>query len=98
MERGDVSKSIQCYMKEKGATEEEARKHINCMIRDAWKRINTAQRDNPLFCEEFISCGVNIARTGHTIYQHGDGHGIQNYEIQNRIYKLFFEPITVSIP
>lgn len=60
--------------------------------------INTAQHDNSLFCEKFMGCAVNIARTGQTIYQHGDGHGIQNYKIQNRISKLFFEPITISMP
>ncbi|KAH0767088.1 hypothetical protein KY290_002993 [Solanum tuberosum] len=98
MKRGDVPKSIQCYMKENGASEEEARKHINLMIRETWKMINTAQHDNSLFCEKFMGCAVNVARTGQTIYQHGDGHGIQNSEIQNRISKLFFEHITISIP
>ncbi|PHT98653.1 (-)-camphene/tricyclene synthase, chloroplastic [Capsicum chinense] len=98
MERGDVSKLIQCYMNEKGASEEEARKHINFMINETWKLINTAQRDNSLLSEKFIGCAINVARTGQTIYQHGDGHGIQNSEIQNRISKLFFEPITISIP
>ncbi|XP_049397393.1 (-)-camphene/tricyclene synthase, chloroplastic [Solanum stenotomum] len=98
MKRGDVPKSIQCYMKENGASEEEARKHINLMIKETWKMINTAQHDNSLFCEKFMGCAVNVARTGQTMYQHGDGHGIQNSEIQNRISKLFFEHITISIP
>ncbi|MCD7447966.1 Trehalose-6-P synthase/phosphatase complex subunit [Datura stramonium] len=96
--RGDVSKSIQCYMNKKGASEEEARKHINFMIKETWKLINTAQQDNSLFSEKFIGCAVNGARTGQTIYQHGDGHGIQNSHIKNRISQLFFEPITISIP
>ncbi|WMV12650.1 hypothetical protein MTR67_006035 [Solanum verrucosum] len=98
MKRGDVPKSIQCYVKENGASEEEARKHINLMIKETWKMINTAQHDNSLFCEKFMGCAVNVARTGQTMYQHGDGHGIQNSAIQNRISKLFFEPITISIP
>ncbi|XP_006351730.2 (-)-camphene/tricyclene synthase, chloroplastic [Solanum tuberosum] len=98
MKRGDVPKSIQCYMKENGASEEEARKHINLMMNETWKMINTAQHDNSLFCEKFMGCAVNVARTGQTMYQHGDGHGIQNSEIQNRISKLFFEHITISIP
>ncbi|MCD7447965.1 Trehalose-6-P synthase/phosphatase complex subunit [Datura stramonium] len=98
MERGDVSKSIQCYMKEKNASEEEARTHINFMINETWKLINTARRDNKLFSEKFIGCAVNVARTGQTIYQHGDGHGIQNSDIQNRISQLFFHSIRISIP
>ncbi|XP_070027126.1 (-)-camphene/tricyclene synthase, chloroplastic-like isoform X2 [Nicotiana sylvestris] len=99
LRRGDVPKSIQCYMNEKGATEEEAREHISICIKEKWKLlINTAQRENSLFSETFIGCAINIARTGQSIYQHGDGHGIQNFEIKNRISKLFFEPIRISIP
>ncbi|XP_075104678.1 (-)-camphene/tricyclene synthase, chloroplastic-like isoform X1 [Nicotiana tabacum] len=99
LRRGDVPKSIQCYMNEKGALEEEAREHIGLRIKETWKLlINTTQRENSLFSETFIGCAVNIARTGQIIYQHGDGHGIQNFEIKNRISKLFFEPIRTSIP
>ncbi|KAK4731155.1 hypothetical protein R3W88_024143 [Solanum pinnatisectum] len=95
----DVPKSIQCYMNEKGGSEEDARKHINFMIKETWKLINsTAQRDNSLFSKTFIGCAVNSARASHSIYQHGDGHGIQNSLIKNRIFQLFFEPITISIP
>nr|XP_009589999.1 (-)-camphene/tricyclene synthase, chloroplastic-like [Nicotiana tomentosiformis] len=99
LRRGDVPKSIQCYMNEKGASEEEAREHIRLRIKETWKLlINTAQRENSLFSETFIGCAVNIVRTGQIIYQHGDGHGIQNFEIKNRISKLFFEPILTLIP
>ncbi|KAH0632797.1 hypothetical protein KY284_035583 [Solanum tuberosum] len=98
MKRGDVPKSIQCYMNEKGGSEEDARKHINFMIKETWKLINsTTQRDNSLFSETFIGCAVNSARASHSIYQHGDGHGIQNSHIKNRIFQLFFEPITISV-
>uniref|UniRef100_M1A6Y1 Monoterpene synthase 2 n=1 Tax=Solanum tuberosum TaxID=4113 RepID=M1A6Y1_SOLTU len=57
MKRGDVPKSIQCYMNEKGGFEEDARKHINFMIKETWKLINsTAQGDNSLFSKTFIGC------------------------------------------
>ncbi|XP_049397259.1 (-)-camphene/tricyclene synthase, chloroplastic-like [Solanum stenotomum] len=99
MERGDVPKSIQCYMNEKGVSEEDARIHINLLIKETWKLMNTTvQKDNSLFSETFIGCAVNGARTSQTIYQHGDGHGIQNSHIKHRIFQLFFEPITISIP
>ncbi|XP_015068413.1 (-)-camphene/tricyclene synthase, chloroplastic-like [Solanum pennellii] len=99
MERGDVPKSIQCYMNEKGVSEEDAREHINLLIKETWKLMNTAlQKENSLFSETFIACAVNGARTSHTIYQHGDGYGIQNSHTKNRIRQLFFDPITISIP
>ncbi|PHT98651.1 (-)-camphene/tricyclene synthase, chloroplastic [Capsicum chinense] len=97
MERGDVPKSIQCYMNEKSVSEEVARRHINFLIKETWKLINTTQRNNSLFYEAFTECAVNSIRAGQIIYQHGDGHGIQNSEIQNHISKLFFEPITISV-
>ncbi|KAH0732026.1 hypothetical protein KY289_003214 [Solanum tuberosum] len=98
MERGDVPKSIQCCMNEKGVSEEDARIHINLLIKETWKLMSTVQKDNSLFSETFIGCAVNGARTSQTIYQHGDGHGIQNSHIKHRIFQLFFEPITISIP
>ncbi|XP_049351833.1 (-)-camphene/tricyclene synthase, chloroplastic-like [Solanum verrucosum] len=98
MERGDVPKSIQCYMNKKDVSEEDARKHINLLIKETWKLMNTVQNNNSLFSETFIGCAVNGARTSQTIYQHGDGYGIQNSHTKNRICKLFFEPITISIP
>ncbi|PHU01412.1 (-)-alpha-terpineol synthase [Capsicum chinense] len=99
MERGDVPKSIQCFMnKHKGVSEEEAREHINSMIKETWKLINTTQWDNSLFSNTFIGCAINIARAGQTVYHHGDGHGIQNSEIKNCVSELFFQPIRISIP
>jgi hypothetical protein len=40
LERGDVPKSIQCYMNENGATEEDARKYIRFLISTMWKKMN----------------------------------------------------------
>ena len=40
MARGDIPKSIQCYMHESGATEEEARSHIKMLISKTWKKLN----------------------------------------------------------
>ncbi|KAB1205521.1 Terpene synthase 10 [Morella rubra] len=40
LERGDVPKSIQCYMKETDATEEEAREYIRSWIGETWKKVN----------------------------------------------------------
>ncbi|XP_060167938.1 (R)-linalool synthase TPS5, chloroplastic-like isoform X2 [Lycium barbarum] len=95
LKRGDVSKSIQCYMKEKGASEEEARKHIKFLINETWELMNKDLREELLFSEEFIGIVLNFLRASHCIYQHGDGHGIQNSHITNRISKLLFEPITI---
>ncbi|XP_075104669.1 (-)-camphene/tricyclene synthase, chloroplastic-like [Nicotiana tabacum] len=94
LKRGDVPKSIQCYMNEKGASEEEAREQIRLCIKETWERMNTAQRENSLFSETFVEITKSIARTAHCMYLHGDGHGIQNGEVKNSTSKILFEPIT----
>lgn len=38
MKRGDVPKTIQCYMNETGADEEEAQEHVRYLTGETWKR------------------------------------------------------------
>ncbi|KAF2284340.1 hypothetical protein GH714_020875 [Hevea brasiliensis] len=40
LKRGDVPKSIQCYMHETGASEEKARDHIRVLISETWNEMN----------------------------------------------------------
>ncbi|XXG69517.1 hypothetical protein AAC387_Pa06g2362 [Persea americana] len=40
LKRGDVPKSIQCYMHEASVTEEVARDHIMVLFRETWKKLN----------------------------------------------------------
>ncbi|KAL6326929.1 hypothetical protein AAG906_012536 [Vitis piasezkii] len=77
LKRGDVPKSIQCYMYETGASEEEARKHISYLIGDTWKKLNEDR------AVEMAQC----------MYQHGDGFGIEYGETKNRVLSLFVEPV-----
>ncbi|KAL6312510.1 hypothetical protein AAG906_033287 [Vitis piasezkii] len=75
-ERGDVPKSIQCYMYETGASEEEARKHISNLIGETWKKLNED----------------GAVEMGQFMYQHGDGHGIEYGETEDRVLSLLVEP------
>ncbi|CAN4107910.1 unnamed protein product [Withania somnifera] len=94
LKRGDVPKSIQCYMSEKDASEEEAREHIRLLIKETWELMNsTDQTKNSPFSEIFVELAKNLARTAHCIYLNGDGHGIQNTDVKSSISKVFFEPI-----
>ncbi|OIT20040.1 PREDICTED: (-)-camphene/tricyclene synthase, chloroplastic-like [Nicotiana attenuata] len=95
LKRGDVSKSIQCYMNEKSVSEEEAKEGIRILIKETWEVMNKDQMEELLFSEAFIGIALNFSRASHCMYQHGDGHGIQNSHIINRISKLLFEPITI---
>uniref|UniRef100_A0A5B7B4V6 Putative (-)-alpha-terpineol synthase n=1 Tax=Davidia involucrata TaxID=16924 RepID=A0A5B7B4V6_DAVIN len=93
LKRGDVPKSIECYMHETGASEEDAREHIKFLIRETWKKMNEDRVANSPFSETFTGIAVNLARTSHSMYLHGDGHGVQDRENKDRALSLFVEPI-----
>nr|WCC60120.1 terpene synthase [Pityopsis ruthii] len=79
--RGDVQKSIQCYMKETGATEAKARAYIRQLILETWKKLNKERLEiGSEFEQEFVESVVNLARMGHFMYAdrdkaHRDMHG-----------------------
>ncbi|KAK8300239.1 hypothetical protein V6Z12_D05G374500 [Gossypium hirsutum] len=92
LKRGDIPKSIQCYMHESGASEEEAREHIKKLIDSTWKKINEDQMAKLPFPRKFIEIIKNIARVSLLMYQNGDGHGIGNEETKDRVLSLFVHP------
>ncbi|RVW80387.1 (-)-alpha-terpineol synthase [Vitis vinifera] len=93
LKRGDVPKSIQCYMYETGASEEDARKHISYLIGETWKKLNEDRAVESPFPETFIGIATNLARMAQCMYQHGDGHGIEYGETKDRVLSLLVEPV-----
>ncbi|KAI3687971.1 hypothetical protein L1987_81676 [Smallanthus sonchifolius] len=91
--RGDAPKSVQCYMHENGATEEEARGYIKEMIRDAWKKLNKERAlANSQFSREYIEYAANMARMAQFMYREGDGHGSPEIT-KSHLSSLLFNPI-----
>ncbi|KAK9185738.1 hypothetical protein WN943_026097 [Citrus x changshan-huyou] len=79
LKRGDVHKSIQCYMHEAGVSEGEAREHINDLIAQTWMKMNRDRFGNPHFVSDvFVGIAMNLARMSQCMYQFGDGHGCVN--------------------
>ncbi|XAR68587.1 (-)-alpha-terpineol synthase [Bertholletia excelsa] len=95
MNRGDVPKSIQCFMQETGASEEEAREHIKQLIGETWKKINKDRFADPFFSQAFIEVAVNLARMSQCMYRHGDGHAAQGRDSKDRVMSLIVNPITL---
>uniref|UniRef100_A0A1W7HBY2 Putative limonene-myrcene synthase n=1 Tax=Scoparia dulcis TaxID=107240 RepID=A0A1W7HBY2_SCODU len=94
LKRGDVPKSIQCYMNERRTSEVEATEHVRYLIYETWKKMNKEQIGNCCqFPDIFIRSAVDLGRMAQYMYQHGDGHGIQNPLIKQRILSLLFEPV-----
>ncbi|KAE9593485.1 hypothetical protein Lal_00029081 [Lupinus albus] len=92
-ERGDAASSILCYMNEMDVSEEKARKHIQEMINNAWKKINWYGTTIVASMEPFVTQARNAARVAHTLYQNGDGFGIQDRDIKKHILSLVVEPL-----
>ncbi|KAB1205519.1 Myrcene synthase, chloroplastic [Morella rubra] len=94
IERGDVPKAIQCYMKETGAGEEEAREYIKSMIAETWKKMNEEVAASSPFSQTYIEIAMNLARMAQCMYQHGDGHGIQAHsQTKDRVLSLLIHSI-----
>ncbi|KAJ8628084.1 hypothetical protein MRB53_021391 [Persea americana] len=72
LKRGDVPKSIQCYMHEAGVTEDVAREHIMGLFRETWKKVNKSLVESSL-PHGFINCVMNLGRVAYCTYKHGDG-------------------------
>ncbi|KAJ6826172.1 terpene synthase 10-like isoform X1 [Iris pallida] len=96
LERGDTPTSIQCYMREVGVSEIDAREHISIVILQTWKEMN----------REFVSCSshprpftdacVNLARMAVSIYNKGDGLGIPDHEMKDYILSLLMKPVSLT--
>ncbi|XP_077218980.1 alpha-terpineol synthase, chloroplastic-like isoform X1 [Tasmannia lanceolata] len=96
IERGDVPKSIQCYMHETGASEAVARQHILGIISDTWKKMNKDSISSSLFPEPFIKIVVDAGRICHHYYHESDGFGAPNSQTKEQIILLLVEPILVK--
>ncbi|KAI3515703.1 hypothetical protein L1887_14606 [Cichorium endivia] len=91
--RGDVPKSIQCYMHETGATKNEARSYIEQLINKTWKNLNKeTTRADSQFSREFNDAATNLARMAQFMYGEGDRYGRPKL-IRAHVLSLLFNPI-----
>ena len=92
--RGDVTKSVQCYMIKESATEE-VQDHIKGLISFAWRKLNEASARN-LYPKSIIKMSLNMARAAQCIYQYGDGIGTSTGLIKDRLTSLIVDPIPIK--
>ncbi|KAG6383609.1 hypothetical protein SASPL_156621 [Salvia splendens] len=94
MKRGDVPKTMECYMKETGCSEEDARKHIKQVIDTALKRMNKEiLMENPI--KNFGQTAMNLGRISLCMYQHGDGFGLPHSETKKNLVSLLVQPFSM---
>ncbi|KAL2475542.1 cineole-1 [Abeliophyllum distichum] len=92
IKRGDVPKSIQCYMHDTGCSEEDARDHIKYIIDVTWKKMNKDILMGSPF-KDFVGTAMNLARISQCIYQYGDGFGVPHLDTKKKLISLLVEPI-----
>ncbi|KAL8460221.1 hypothetical protein ACS0TY_031165 [Phlomoides rotata] len=92
IKRGDVPKSVQCYMRERGCCEDDAREHVKHLIEETLKRMNKEiLMEKPT--KNFGPTAMNLARISQCFYQFGDGFGVPYYQTKNNLVSLIVEPI-----
>ena len=96
LKRGDVPKAIQCYMNETGASEEDACEYVRYLICATRNKLNDERVVSYPFNQLFIEIALNLARMAQCIYQHGDGHGIENHETKDRLFSLLIQSILLN--
>ncbi|KAL6136845.1 hypothetical protein ACLB2K_062140 [Fragaria x ananassa] len=94
-ERGDVAKSIQCYMEERGASEEEAYDYIKGLICHSWKKINQESAKTTI-PRSIVNLSLNMARAAHCIFEHGDGIGNSIGVTKDRLVSLIANPVPLD--
>ncbi|XP_042388802.1 terpene synthase 10-like [Zingiber officinale] len=96
IERGDVAKCIQCYMHDKGVSEEVARRKIRELMRKYWRELNGSLSWNSPLEEYFKNIAVNIPRSANFFYGNGDGFGKElEGETKSQITLLLLEPVQI---
>ncbi|KAK8502780.1 hypothetical protein V6N12_073265 [Hibiscus sabdariffa] len=90
--RGDTTKSTECYMTEAGVSKEEAMEHVRCLLARSWKKLNEESLKS-LMPRSMIKMCLNMARTSHCLYQHGDGIGTSNGATKDLLMSLIVQTI-----
>ncbi|XP_028555483.1 myrcene synthase, chloroplastic-like [Dendrobium catenatum] len=93
LQRGDVPKSIQCYMNETNVSEFVARDHIRQLIKKYWRLFNGEYFSNFNLEESFKRYALNLPRMAQCIYQYGDGYGKPDRETRDKIISSLIKPI-----
>ncbi|XP_038900957.1 terpene synthase 10-like [Benincasa hispida] len=92
---GDVPKSIQCYMNEKGTSEKNAREYIRYLVDELWKKLNEYDGEKLVSSQTFIKMSKNLARISQHMYHYGDGHTIDRDKVKETVVSLLVMPITI---
>jgi hypothetical protein len=89
----DVASSVECYMREKGSTGEEAVAAMAAMTEHQWRVLNRACMETDRTLLPGVQLVASVARTCEVMYLHGrDGYTFGSHA-KDLVTALFLDPI-----
>ncbi|KAI5642195.1 hypothetical protein M9H77_00273 [Catharanthus roseus] len=93
-EIGHVASAVECYMKEHGASEEEACIEFEKEVTNAWKDMNKEFLNQNAIPMPILETVMNLARFSYLLYKHEDGYTNSTTYTKQQIASLLIHPIT----
>ncbi|KAJ4700857.1 Sesquiterpene synthase [Melia azedarach] len=93
--RGHVASSIECFMKQHGATEEEACNEFRKQVINAWKDINEECLRPTSVPMPLLLRILNLTRVIDVIYKDEDGYTHSGVVLKGHVASLLIDPVPV---
>ncbi|KAH9743793.1 alpha-humulene/(-)-(E)-beta-caryophyllene synthase [Citrus sinensis] len=93
--RGHVASSVECYMKQYEATEEEAYNELRKQVSNAWKDINEDCLRPTVVPMPLLMRILNLTRDADVTYKYDDGYTFAEV-LKDFIASLFINPVPIS--
>lgn len=91
--RDHVASAVECYMKEYGVSEEEAREKLNKQVEDAWKDINEGMLRPYALPKPLLARIIELSRLVDVIYKGEDGYTTVSKTIKNKIELVLVDQV-----
>ncbi|KAK3228917.1 hypothetical protein Dsin_000798 [Dipteronia sinensis] len=95
-ERGHIPSSVECYMKQYGASQEETYEEFNKQVKSSWKDVNEeCLKLGQHLPRPLLMCILNFTRTTHLIYDGDDNFTRVGKQMQAHIASLLVDPVPI---
>ncbi|TYG96191.1 hypothetical protein ES288_A11G329000v1 [Gossypium darwinii] len=98
-ERGHCASAVECYMRERAVSEEEACSELKKQVENAWKDINQElifSEISKVIPGSVLTRILNLTRVIDFLYKNGDGYTHVGKNTKDGITSLLIDPISVS--
>ncbi|KAK9209547.1 hypothetical protein WN944_001914 [Citrus x changshan-huyou] len=92
--RGHIPSAVECYMKQHGVSEEEAKKALKIHVDNAWKVINEELLSPTAMSLPLLERILNLARVCHFMYEDGDRY-TQPLLMKDQVALVLKDPVTL---